>query len=255
MGYRSLPYSITIKILESSRNLFNSSIFPCTKYFCGLAWRRRRSSWYKCYWIWSHWMRCSGNVLVQEATWIGWIRDWARGVVLSGQDRNRSLVAGMEALGRAISRERIGWAMRARLCALGLAVKRNRYGWAVCTGPIVNNFDHCSLDKLGILLLELLARLKVSTSATNCVPPRWSIVAILAHALADRSLCVSCYYCLAVPRPEDGRDLPRHPPLLLRSCGVPRSRLLQLSGGLLRLQCLQIMPYQVEDNEPGDERR
>ncbi|KAI5662656.1 hypothetical protein M9H77_21979 [Catharanthus roseus] len=86
----------------------------------------------------------------------------------------------MEALGRAISRERIGWAMRARLCALGLAVKRNGYGCAI------NNFDHCSLDKLGILLLELLARLKVSTSATNGVPPRWSVVAILAHASADR---------------------------------------------------------------------
>ncbi|KAI5661600.1 hypothetical protein M9H77_20923 [Catharanthus roseus] len=161
-------------------------------------------------------MRCSGNVLVQEATWIGWIRNWARGVVLSGQDRNRSSVAGMEVLSRAISRERIGWAMRARLCALGLAV---------------------------------------STSATNGVLPRWSVVAILAHALADRPLCVSCCCCLAVPRPEDRRDLPHHPPLLLRSCGVPRSRLLRLSRGLLRLQCLQIMPYRVEDNEPGDERR
>ncbi|KAI5662486.1 hypothetical protein M9H77_21809 [Catharanthus roseus] len=254
MGYRSLLYSITIKILESSRNLFNSSTFPCTKYFCGLAWRRRRSSWYKCYWIWSHWMRCSGNILVQEATWIRWIRNWARGAVLSGQDRNRSSVAGMEAQGRAISRERIDWAMRARLCALGLAVKRNGYGWAVCTGP-VNNFYHCSLDKLGILLLELLARMKVSMPAMNSVPPRWSLVAILVHASADRPLCVSCCCCLAVPRPEDGRDLPRHPPLLLRSGGVLRSRLLRLNGGLLQLQCLQIMPHQVEDNEPDDERR
>ncbi|KAI5667761.1 hypothetical protein M9H77_17614 [Catharanthus roseus] len=252
MGYRSLPYSIKIKILESSRNLFNSSTFPCTKYFCGLAWRR--SSWYKCYQIWSHWMRCSGNLLVQEANWIGWIRNWARGAVLSGQDRNRSSVAGMEALGRAISRERIGWAMRARLCALGLVVKKTGYAWDVCTGP-VNNFDHCSLDKLGILLLELLAQLKVSMPATNSVPPRWSVVAILAHASANRPLCVSCCCCLAVPRPEDGRDLPRHPSLLLRSGGVLRSRLLRLDGSLLRLQCLQIMPHQVEDNEPGDERR
>ncbi|KAI5682307.1 hypothetical protein M9H77_03535 [Catharanthus roseus] len=161
-------------------------------------------------------MRCNRNLLVQEATWIGWIRNWARGAVLSGQDRNRSSVAGMEALGRAISRERIDWAMRARLCTLGLAV---------------------------------------STSATKGVPPHWSVVAILAHASADRPLCVSCCCCLAVPRPEDGRDLPRHPRLLLRSCGVPRSRLLRLNGGLLRLQCLQIMPYQVEDNEPGNERR
>ncbi|KAI5677605.1 hypothetical protein M9H77_08555 [Catharanthus roseus] len=112
----------------------------------------------------------------------------------------------MEALGRAISRERIGWATRARLCALGLAIKRNGYGWAV------NNFDHCSLDKLGILLLELPARLKVSMSATNGVPPRWSVVAILAHASADRPLCVSFCCYLAVPRPEDGRDLPRHRP-------------------------------------------
>ncbi|KAI5671035.1 hypothetical protein M9H77_11399 [Catharanthus roseus] len=90
--------------------------------------------------------------------------------------------------------------------------------------------------------------------ATNGVPPGWSVVAILAHASADRPLCVSCCCCLAIPWPEDGRDLPRHPSLLLGPGGVPRSRLLRLNGGLLRLQCLQIMPHQVEDNDPGDER-
>ncbi|KAI5658862.1 hypothetical protein M9H77_27655 [Catharanthus roseus] len=189
-------------------------------------------------------MRCSGNVLVQEACWIGWIRNWARGAVLTGQNRNRSSVAGIEALGRAISRERIGWAMHARLWALGLALKRNRCGWAVCTGPVVMGRTRCWAKRVNRLEKACLGcglLLPLSYWATSC----WAICSGLDF----------CCCCLAVPRPEDGRDLPRHPPLLLRPGGVPRSRLLRLNGGPLRLQCLQIMSHQVEDNEPGDEQR
>ncbi|KAI5678682.1 hypothetical protein M9H77_09632 [Catharanthus roseus] len=69
---------------------------------------------------------------LQEACWIGWNCNWARGSVLIGQ--NRSWAAGMEALGRAINREIIGWAMRAGLCALGLTISRKRFSWAMHAG-------------------------------------------------------------------------------------------------------------------------
>lgn len=68
MVYRRFSYGIVVKISDSSRNLFNASIFSRTKYLCGLVGSCYATGVTCSSWVYCRWTEAAGPEILVRST-------------------------------------------------------------------------------------------------------------------------------------------------------------------------------------------